>query len=101
MEQGMEIPIYYDPMIGKLITYGKNRAEAITEMLKAIKAFKLEGVETTLTFGEWLMQHPPFVNGELSTNYIKQYFSPEALQPKLTDDEALVAAVVTAQVFNS
>lgn len=101
MEQGMEIPIYYDPMIGKLITYGKNRAEAIAEMLKAIKAFKLEGVETTLTFGEWLMQHPPFVNGELSTNYIKQYFSPEALQPKLTDDEALVAAVVTAQVFNS
>lgn len=99
MEQGMEIPIYYDPMIGKLVTYGKNRQEAVTEMLKAIKTFKLEGVKTTLPFGEWLMQHEPFVKGALSTNYIKQYFSPEVLEPKLTDDEAFVAAIVAAKIF--
>lgn len=101
MEQGMEIPIYYDPMIGKLITYGRDRKDSIDEMLKAIRTFKLEGVQTTLAFGEWIMQHPPFIKGDLSTNYIKQHFSPEALQPKLTDEEALVAAAVTAQLFNT
>jgi len=101
MEEGMEIPIYYDPMIGKLVTYGKDRVEAISEMLKAIKAFRLEGVKTTLNFGEWLMQHEPFVNGELSTNYIKEHFSPNVLEPQLSDEEALVAAAIAAQIFNN
>jgi len=101
MEEGMEIPIYYDPMIGKLVTYGKNREEAIAKMLKAIRAFKLEGVQTTLQFGEWLIQHEPFLKGEISTNYIKEHFSPEVLEPQLNDDEALIAAVITAKLFNN
>jgi propionyl-CoA carboxylase alpha chain len=47
-EQGMDIPIYYDPMLAKLITYGETREEAIQIMLKAIDGYLVKGVETTL-----------------------------------------------------
>lgn len=99
-EQGMDIPIYYDPMIGKLVTYGADRKEAILHMIEAIDAFKLEGVKTTLPFGKWVMQHPEFINGNLSTNFIKDYFKPELLQADLSDEEQLVAAVLAAKVFH-
>ena len=98
-EQGMDIPIYYDPMIGKLITYGVNRMEAIQLMIEAIETFKLEGVSTTLSFGQWVMQHPEFVKGNISTNFIKDYFKPEFLKPPLTEEEELVAVVVGTKVF--
>jgi len=99
-EQGMEIPIYYDPMIGKLVTYGVDRNEAIQHMIEAIDAFKLEGVNTTLPFGKWVMQHPEFISGNLSTNFIKDYFKPELLQTELNQEEQLVAAVMAAKVFH-
>ncbi len=98
-EQGMDIPIYYDPMIGKLITYGANRNEAIQLMIEAIDDFKLEGVNTTLGFGKWIMQHPEFINGNLSTNFIKDYFKPEFLKPALTEEEELVASVLATKVL--
>jgi len=96
----MEIPIYYDPMIGKLVTYGEDRNAAIQLMIEAIDAFKLEGVKTTLPFGKWVMQHPEFISGNLSTNFIKDYFKPELLEAKLTDEEQLIAAVMAAKVFH-
>ncbi|MFN5664963.1 MAG: acetyl-CoA carboxylase biotin carboxylase subunit, partial [Bacteroidota bacterium] len=54
-EEGMEIPIHYDPMIAKLITFGKTRQEAITRMIRAIKDYKISGIETTLPFGLFVM----------------------------------------------
>ncbi len=59
-EQGMDIPIYYDPMLSKLITYGKTREEAIQLMLKAIDDYKIEGVQTTLPFGKFVFEHEAF-----------------------------------------
>jgi len=56
-EQGMDVPIYYDPMLSKLIAYGKSREEAIEIMLKAIDKYKIEGVETTLPFGKFVFEH--------------------------------------------
>lgn len=50
-EQGMEVPIYYDPMLSKLITYGRDRAEAIEMMRRAIDQYRITGVATTLPFG--------------------------------------------------
>lgn len=91
--EGMEIPIYYDPMIAKLITYGKDRSEAIQRMLKAIEEFKIEGVETTLPFGTFVLNHETFINGNIDTHFVKNYFDAEILKSgKPTDAE--VAAMV-------
>ena len=66
-EEGMEVSIYYDPMLSKLITYGKDRVEATERMIRAIEDYKVAGVETTLSFGKYVMQHPAFISGNFDT----------------------------------
>jgi acetyl-CoA carboxylase, biotin carboxylase subunit len=78
-EEGMEIPIHYDPMIAKLITFGKNRDEAIARMIRAIDDYHISGIETTLVFGKFAMQHEAFVSGKFDTKFIDKYFKPELL----------------------
>ncbi|HUH25839.1 MAG TPA: acetyl-CoA carboxylase biotin carboxylase subunit, partial [Flavobacterium sp.] len=73
-EQGMDVPIYYDPMLSKLITYGKDRNEAIQLMLKAIQDYKIEGVSTTLPFGTFVFEHEAFVSGNFDTNFVKKFY---------------------------
>ncbi len=96
-EEGMEIPIYYDPMISKLITYGQNRDEAISRMERAIAEYQITGVKSTLEFGKWVMGHEQFRNGETNTKFIEQYFSPEHLSIP-SDDEMEAAAIVAAMI---
>ena len=61
-EQGMEIPIYYDPMIAKLITYADTRTAAIQKMKLAIADYKIVGLETTLPFGKFVMENEQFIS---------------------------------------
>lgn len=94
-EQGMEIPIYYDPMIAKLITYGKTRAEAIERMGRAIDEYQITGIQTTLGFGKFVMEHEAFTSGHFDTHFVNKYFNPESL--KVQDpEEALMAAIFAA-----
>ncbi|MFY8020901.1 MAG: acetyl-CoA carboxylase biotin carboxylase subunit [Bacteroidia bacterium] len=79
-EAGMEIPIQYDPMIAKLITFGKTREEAIKRMIRAIDDYKISGIETTLPFGTFVMNHPAFREGHFDTKFIEKYFEPELLK---------------------
>jgi acetyl-CoA carboxylase biotin carboxylase subunit len=65
IEEGMDVPIYYDPMLSKLITYGETREEAIELMIKAIDNYLVEGVQTTLPFGKFVMEHEAFRSGDL------------------------------------
>jgi propionyl-CoA carboxylase alpha chain len=90
-EQGMEIPIYYDSMISKLITHGKDRTEAIEKMLRAINDYKIVGVETTLEFCNFVLTHPQFVSGNFDTGFIKNYFQPEMLNNHNTEFDELAA----------
>lgn len=76
-EVGMEIPIYYDPLIAKLVTYGANRLEAIQKMREAIAQFKIEGFSSTLPFGMFVMNHEKFISAEFDTHFVKNYFSKE------------------------
>ncbi len=78
-EEGMDIPIFYDPMIAKLITYGKDRQEAITRMIRAISEYQIDGPATTLNFGTFTFQHPSFISGEFDTHFVKKHFSNESL----------------------
>lgn len=97
-ELGMEIPIYYDPMIAKLITYGSSRTEAIEKMIRAIDEYKISGVQTTLPFCKFVMQHPAFVSGEFDTNFVTTYFNPEMLATKTSKSVSMLAAIITAQI---
>lgn len=99
-EQGMEIPIYYDPMIAKLITYGKDRTEAIERMVRAIDEYHITGITTTLGFGRFVMQHEAFTSGNFDTHFVKNYFTPEVLQTG-TEDEALIAALIMGQLLSN
>ena len=78
-EEGMDIPIFYDPMIAKLITYGKDRQEAISRMIRAISEYQIDGPATTLNFGTFTFQHPSFISGEFDTHFVKKHFSTESL----------------------
>lgn len=97
-EEGMEIPIYYDPMIAKLVTFGDTRDAAIANMKKAIDQYHIEGIETTLPFGRFVMNHPAFRSGNFDTHFVKQYFTPQAIE---TSNEALdrTAALVGLKVY--
>ncbi|MBF8962229.1 acetyl-CoA carboxylase biotin carboxylase subunit [Pontibacter sp. FD36] len=100
-EQGMDIPIYYDPMIAKLVTFGKDRQEAIEKMLRAIDEYKITGIETTLPFGTFVLQHEAFVSGNFDTKFIERYFSPSVLEPKSTEDADEIAAVLAAMLLGN
>ena len=82
MESGMEIPIYYDNMLAKLIVWAPNRIDAIARMRRAISEYVITGIETTLMFGDFVMTHPAFIEGNFDTHFIQQYFTPEAMQSK-------------------
>lgn len=99
-EQGMEIPIYYDPMIAKLVVYGKDRAEAIQRMIRAIDEYVITGITTTLGFGKFVMQHPAFTSGQFDTHFVQKYFTPEVLQTE-KEQEAFVAALMMERLLNN
>jgi acetyl-CoA carboxylase biotin carboxylase subunit len=97
-EQGMEIPVYYDPMIAKLITFGANRAEAIARMIRAISEYDITGIQTTLNFGKFVMEHEAFVSGNFDTHFVAKYFNPQLIREESgAEDEALIAAIVSLQ----
>ncbi len=97
-EQGMEIPIYYDPMIAKLITYGADRKEAIARMIRAIDEYRITGCETTLPFCKFVMQHEAFVTAKFDTHFVKKYFTPDMLESSNKSEEE-VAALIAATLF--
>lgn len=95
-EEGMEIPVYYDPMIAKLIAYGSNRQEAIARMLRAIAEYDITGIQTTLNFGKFVLEHEAFVSGNFDTHFVAKYLRPGT--PEAGDeDEALMAAIIALQ----
>ncbi|WP_421944571.1 acetyl-CoA carboxylase biotin carboxylase subunit [Pedobacter sp.] len=98
-EQGMEIPIYYDPMIAKLITFGKDREEAINRMVRAIEEYEITGIETTLGFGKFVMQHEAFKSGNFDTHFVGKYFIAGSAENQ-DETEALIAALVATKLFN-
>jgi acetyl-CoA carboxylase biotin carboxylase subunit len=92
-EEGMDIPIYYDPMISKLITYGDTREAAIQRMIEAIQLYEIEGVATTLPFGTFVCQHEAFTSGKFDTHFVKNYFTPAALEQQSKEEAAIAAQI--------
>lgn len=97
-EEGMDVPIYYDPMLSKLVTYGNNREAAIQKMIEAIDQFEVEGVETTLSFGKFVCQHEAFRSGNFDTHFVKKYYTPEKLQEQYRN-EARLASIIAVKTY--
>lgn len=97
-EEGMDIPIYYDPMLSKLITHGQTREEAIMLMKTAIDNYKVKGVATTLPFGKYVCEHEAFTSGNFDTHFVKNYYAPETLQTN-AKVEAKIAALVALKQY--
>ncbi|MBK7936879.1 MAG: acetyl-CoA carboxylase biotin carboxylase subunit [Lewinellaceae bacterium] len=96
-DEGMEVPIYYDPMLAKLVVHGATRDEAIQKMKEAIAGYEVEGVATTLPFGRFVLDHPAFASADFDTHFVQHYYTPE----KLIDshrDEAEVAALLALRL---
>jgi len=98
-EAGMEIPIYYDPMIAKLIAFGKDRNEAIVRMKRAINDYKISGVKTTLPFCRFVMEHESFISGKFDTHFVQKYFSADVMKKQIDDEE--IMSVIGAVFFNN
>lgn len=93
--EGMEIPIYYDPMIAKLITYGDSREAACQKMREVLRQSTIEGVATTLPFGQFVFQHEAFLSGDFDTGFVKQYFNPEDLKAEKKEEAQVAAQLAT------
>jgi len=85
--EGMEIPIYYDPMIAKLVVWGKTRKDAIKRAIIAVDEYQIAGIKTTLDFGKFVLKHPAFVSGDFDTNFVKHYFQDPTIMYDAMEEE--------------
>lgn len=95
-ERGMEIPVFYDPMIAKLIVHAESRELAIDKMLKAIGDYHIGGIQTTLGFCRFAVDHVDFRDGSFTTKFVEKNFGPNLLAKQATDEELLAGALVSA-----
>ena len=96
-EQGMDIPIYYDPMISKLIVHGKDRKTAIARMIRAIDEYTIVGVKTTLSFCRFVLKHKAFTSGKFDTHFVAEHFdNRDKKSSGAVKDERMLAASLAA-----
>jgi len=94
-EQGMEVPIYYDPMIAKLVVVSEDRPTAIAKMIRAINEYEITGITTTLGFCKFVLEHEAFYTGKFDTKFVDKHFKPEFLISKDKDEEQIAAVIAS------
>ncbi|WP_296701175.1 acetyl-CoA carboxylase biotin carboxylase subunit [Algoriphagus sp.] len=100
-DEGMKIPIYYDPMIAKLITHAETRQGAIDRMISAIEDYKITGIQTTLSFCKFALQHKAFSSGNFDTKFVEKYFQPEVLEVEFSKDEKDLLAALAVEFYEN
>jgi acetyl-CoA carboxylase, biotin carboxylase subunit len=100
-EQGMSIPFYYDPMIAKMICHDETREKAIDKTIRAIDEYEITGLETTLGFCKFVMQHDAFRSGNFDTKFVENYFTPEVLQCKPIEEEEMLAIALAVSALET
>jgi propionyl-CoA carboxylase alpha chain len=94
-EEGMEIPIYYDPMLAKLVVWDETREKAIARMIFAIDNYQVSGVKTNLDFCKYVLKHKAFTSGDFDTNFIKLYFeTPELVNTAMQEEKKALESAV-------
>ena len=94
---GLDIPIHYDPLLGKLITRGNDREEARARMNAALHVYRIEGPTTNVAFLRWIINHPDFVESRVDTRWLERVhatWKPLSRGTGHPDDVAAIAAVL-------
>ncbi len=92
--EGYDVPVYYDPLLGKLAVWGPDRPHAIARMKRALHDLVIEGIRTNIAFHAWTLDQPEFREGKLDTGFIARDFKPALLDPDAADLERFVTAAV-------
>jgi acetyl/propionyl-CoA carboxylase alpha subunit len=90
----MTVPVYYDPMLSKLSVWAKTREDAIERMKRAIEEYVILGVQTTLSFGAFVMNHEAFRNGSYDTHFVKNYYEKRTVVVNIDFEKAAAIASV-------
>jgi len=93
IEEGMDVPIYYDPMLSKLVVWGENRSAAIENLKIAIRNFKIEGIQSTLPFGLFVLNHDAFKKGDFDTNFVSKYYTTKIINDSFGEEAAHAAHI--------
>jgi acetyl-CoA carboxylase biotin carboxylase subunit len=96
--EGGEVPIFYDPMISKLITWGDSRGHAIDRMRRALSEYQVRGIRTTIPFFQWILDDPDFLAARFDTSFIERKFK-APLQSVDAAHEDLAAIAAAVQLF--
>ncbi len=100
--QGVEVTIFYDPLIAKIISWGRDRDEARIRMYRALKEYTIRGIKTTIPFHQRVMHHPDFVAGNLDINFIDRKLSlNKAPTESPLRDIALISSAIAAHLKKS
>jgi propionyl-CoA carboxylase alpha chain len=98
IEEGSEVSMYYDPMIAKLVTYGKDRNEALAHMGEALDAYYIRGVSHNISFLNALIAHPRFVSGNITTNFIAEEYPDGFHATDVPQDDPALAIVIAGAI---
>ena len=90
--EGYEVPLEYDPLLSKLITWGRTRAEAIHRMLRALSEYHVYGIKTTIPFFKRILLHPKFFAGDYNTHFISSLQKEKDGKEPEEREVALIAA---------
>ena len=98
---GLEVPIFYDPMISKLVAWAEDRPRAIARMRRGLREYLVAGIKTTIPFFTWLLEQPEFIEGRFHTTYLDDVLAarngrPFIEPPAEAEDVATLAAVMQA-----
>jgi acetyl-CoA carboxylase biotin carboxylase subunit len=94
--EGYDVPVHYDPLIAKLITWGESRAEAIQRMRRALQEYIIIGIQTTIPFHRQVMEDPAFLAGEVDTTYVDAVLATLRPPPGRNRKAAIIAAALHA-----
>jgi len=97
--EGGQVSMFYDAMIAKLITYGKDRKEAIENMQGALGEYVIQGISHNISFLEAVMGHKNFASGDITTNFIAQEYPDGFFGAELTSETTKIFLAVSAHIF--
>lgn len=94
--EGYNVPVYYDPLIAKVVAWGTDREDALARMLRALEEYVIEGIETTIPFHVWVMRDANFRRGTYDTSYIDEHYTSKAgdARRKVPVEVAVIAAAI-------
>ncbi len=92
--EGFEVPLDYDPLLSKLVTWGKTRGEAIRRMMRALSEYQVYGIKTTIPFFQRILLHPQFLAGTYNTHFIAEMEK----EPDRVDPAEEIVALIAAGI---